>query len=100
MLPEQKLDALLDRHTLVEREMASGLAAEAYVKLSREFAELSPVVGAIKAYRAVGAEIADLDALIADPKIEPEMRKMAEAERSMLTERKTRLEHELRLALI
>jgi peptide chain release factor 1 len=47
MLPEQKLDALLDRHALVEREMATGLAAEAYVKLSREFAELSPVIGAI-----------------------------------------------------
>ena len=30
-------------------------AAEAYVKLSREFAELGPVVDAIKAYRDVGA---------------------------------------------
>jgi peptide chain release factor 1 len=100
MLPEQKLDALLDRHALVEREMASGLAAEAYVKLSREFAELSPVVGVIQAYRAVGAEIADLDALISDAGTEPEMRRMAEAERPTLNERKTRLEHELRLALI
>jgi len=100
MLPEQKLDALLDRHALIEREMASGLDAEAYVKLSREFSELSPVVGAIKAYRAVGAEIADLDGMIADAKTDPEMRRMAEAERPELTERKTRLEHELRLALI
>jgi peptide chain release factor 1 len=100
MLPEQKLDALLDRHALIEREMASGLDAEAYVKLSREFSELSPVIGAIKAYRAVGAEIADLDGMIADSKTDPEMRRMAEAERPELTERKTRLEHELRLALI
>jgi peptide chain release factor 1 len=100
MLPEQKLDALLDRHALVEREMASGLAADAYVKLSREFAELAPVVGAIQAYRAVGAEIADLAALISDHAIEPEMRRMAEAERAALNERKKRLENELRLALI
>jgi peptide chain release factor 1 len=100
MLPEQKLDALLDRHAVIEREMASGLDADAYVKLSREFAELSPVVGAIKAYRAVGAEIADLDAMIADAKTDPEMRRMAETERPELTERKTKLEHELRLALI
>jgi peptide chain release factor 1 len=100
MLPEQKLDVLLDRHAVIEREMGSGLEADAYVKLSREFAELTPVVNAIKAYRAVGAEIADLDAMIADSKTDPEMRRMAEAERPDLTERKTRLEHELRLALI
>src|SRR5689334_2937057 len=100
MLPEQKLDVLLDRHAVIEREMGSGLEADAYVKLSREFAELTPVVNAIKAYRAVGAEIADLDAMIADSKTDPEMRRMAEAERPELNERKTRLEHELRLALI
>ena len=35
MLPEQKLDALLTRHQAVEGELASGLAPEAYVKLSR-----------------------------------------------------------------
>ncbi len=100
MLPEQKLDVLLDRHAVIEREMGSGLEAGAYVKLSREFAELSPVVSAIKAYRAVAAEIADLDAMIADSKTDPEMRRMAEAERPELTARKTQLEHELRLALI
>jgi peptide chain release factor 1 len=100
MLPEQKLDVLLDRHAVIEREMGSGLDADAYVKLSREFAELSPVVGAIKAYRAVGAEIADLDAMIADARTDPEMRRMAEAERPDLTSRKTQMEHELRLALI
>jgi peptide chain release factor 1 len=81
--------------------MASGdLGADAYVKASREFAELTPVVGAIRAYRAVEKEIADLDAMIADTKTDPEMRRMAEAERPDLTGRKATLEHELRLALI
>ena len=100
MLPDQKLEALVNRHALIERELASGVAGEQYVKLSREFAELSPVVGAINAYRAVSSEISDLDALIADPVTEPEMKRMAEAERPVLTERRTKLEHELRLALL
>ena len=43
---------------------------ETFVKLSREFAEIDPVVAKIKAYREVAAEIADLEALIADPKTE------------------------------
>jgi peptide chain release factor 1 len=100
MLPDQKLDALVNRHAVIERELASGLAADPYVKLSREFAELSPVVGAIKAYRAVNSELAGLEAMIADPATEPEMKRMAEAERPQLNERREKLEHELRLALL
>ena len=100
MLPQQKLDALLARHELVEHQLASGLAAEAYVKLAREFSELGPVVGAIKAYRDTDAEIADLDALIADASTDAEMKKMAQAERAELEARKSRLEEQIRLALL
>jgi peptide chain release factor 1 len=99
-LPQHRLDALLARHEMVENELASGLSADAYVKLSREFAELGPVVEAIKAYRAVTAEIADLEALAADPKTDAEMRKLADAEKPALQVRKDKLEHQIQLALI
>jgi peptide chain release factor 1 len=99
-LPQHRLDALLARHEMVENELASGLAADAYVKLSREFAELGPVVEAIKAYRGVVKEVADLDALSTDTKTDPEMRKMAEAEKPALQARLAKLEHQIRLALI
>ena len=99
-LPQQKLDALLARHALVESELASNLTPDAYVKLSREFAELEPVIAAIKAYRAVSDEVADLDTLIADPKTDGEMRKLAEAEKPALQERLEGLERKISLALI
>ncbi len=99
-LPQQKLDALLNRHAMVEHELATNLPTETYVKLSREFAELSPVIEAIKAYRVVTAEIADLDALIADAKTDPDMRRLAESEKPSLQARRERLEHQLQLALI
>jgi len=99
-LPQQKLDALLARHALVESELASNLTPDAYVKLSREFAELAPVIDAIKAYRAVAGEIADLQALIDDPATDSEMRKLAEAEKPALQARRDRLEHQIQLALI
>jgi len=44
MLPEQRLDALLNRHGMLEAELSGQLPAETYVKLSREFAELAPVI--------------------------------------------------------
>jgi peptide chain release factor 1 len=99
-LPDQKLDALLARHDLVERELASGLAADAYVKLSREFSDLNPVVETIKAYRAVTSEIADLEAMANDPSTDPEMRKLADAERPALLTRRDALERQIQLALI
>jgi peptide chain release factor 1 len=100
MLPQTKLDTLLIRHSAIERELASPLAREAFVKLSREFAELDPVVASVKAYRAVESELKDLEAMIADPATEPDMRAMAEAERPALEERKEQLEQELRIALL
>ena len=71
-----------------------------FVKLSREFAEIDPVVAKIKAYREVAGEIADLEALIADPKTEAAMREMADDERQALADKRERIVEELRLALL
>jgi peptide chain release factor 1 len=100
VLPQQKMDALLARHALVESELASGLAADAYVKLSREFAELTPVVEAIKAYRSTEKEIAELSALVNDSGTDAEMRKLADIERRELQERMESLTQQIRLALL
>jgi peptide chain release factor 1 len=100
MLPEAKLDALLARHAVVEAELSRQLQPETFVKLSREFAELDPVVGKVKAYRGVASEIADLDALIDDPATDPEMRAIANAEKPDLVEKRDSLVEELRLALL
>jgi peptide chain release factor 1 len=99
-LPQLKLDALLSRHSMLEGELATALAPDAYVKLSREFAELGPVIDAIKAYRAVTAEIDDIKALIEDAATDAEMRKLAEQEKPALQERKEELERRIGLALI
>ena len=100
MLPEQKLDALLARHRAVESELATQVTPETYVKLSREFAELGPVVETVRNYRNVTSEIEDLDALIADSSTDAEMRTMAAAEKPQLEQRRAALEQEIKLALL
>ena len=100
MLPEQKLDALVTRHKTVERELANPVAPETYVKLSREFAELAPIVGAVQNYRATVAEIEGLDALIADAATDPEMRALALSERPELEQKRAGLERQIKLALL
>ena len=99
-LPEGKLDTLLTRHSVVEAELSRQLPPEQFVKLSREFAEIDPVVAKIKAYREVAAELAELEALIADPKTEAAMREMADDERRVLVDKRSRIVEELRLALL
>ncbi len=97
-IPEHRLDALLHRYSMVESELATDLKPDEYVKLSREFSELTPVIDTIKDYRAVVREIADLDAMIAES--DPDMRRMAEAEKPALQEKLEELEKKIRLALI
>jgi peptide chain release factor 1 len=100
MLPQQKLDALIARHAEIEAELSRQVAPETFVKLSREFADLGPIVETVKAYRAAVAELADLDAMIADPASEPDMRKIAEDEKLPLESRRAQLEQEIRVHLI
>ena len=96
-LPQAKLDALLDRFTMVEAELQRQLPPEQFVKLSREFAELDPVAQKVKAYRGVEAELKDLESLIAN---DPDMREMAAAEKPALEAKREALTEELRVALL
>jgi peptide chain release factor 1 len=100
MLPDQKLNAVVSRHALLERELATALPAEAFVKLSREFAELSPVVDAVNSFRAAQRELDGIYGLIGDPATDAEMRSIAEDEKRELEARRATLEKELRLALL
>ena len=100
MLPEAKLDTLLARHASLEAELLGQVNSETYVRITRELSELAPVADAVKAYRLVVAEIADLDALIADPNTENDMRTMAESERPQLEAQRDELAQNIRVALL
>ncbi len=100
MLPEAKLDILLAHHASLEAQLLGQVNSENYVRITRELAELNPLIDAVKAYRAANAELAGIDALIADPATEPDMRGMAEAERETLQSRSVELAQQIRVALL
>jgi peptide chain release factor 1 len=100
MIPTAKLERLLDRFAAIESEMASGASGPAFVKLSREHAELAPVIETVRAYRDAQKQIADADTLIADPSSDSEMRALAEEERAELKERLEALDRDLKLQLL
>ncbi len=100
MLPEAKLDVLLAHHASLEAELLGQVSSERYVQITRELAELNPLIDAVKNYRATVKELNDTEALIVDPAIDAEMQRMAEAERETLSGRRTQLEQDIRVALL
>ncbi len=79
--------------------MAGQLPPETFVALSREYAELSPVVEGVLAWNGARAELAGLEALIADPATDTEMRELAHEERSEVQARLEDLENKLLILL-
>ena len=97
-----KLDRLTSRHAELARAMEAGGAGnpQAFVKASKEYAELSPVVETIASLRKAEREVADLEALMKDSAADAEMRSMAELEYKELRARLPELEGKLKLMLI
>ena len=77
-LPIEKLDALETRFRNIEAEMSSGPSAEDYVRLSKEYAELQPMVMPIVAYRKAVGDLAAAEELANSG--DREMAEMASAE--------------------
>ncbi|SPU54761.1 Peptide chain release factor 1 [Brevundimonas vesicularis] len=94
-LPQARLDQVLDRFHEVEARMGSATDGAEIVRLSKEHAELKPVVDAVQGLARARAEMADLEAMTADP----EMASMAEEELRALTDRLPELEREVALLL-
>jgi len=99
---EEKLDVLVTRRDELAQLMSGGrkVGSDAFVKLSREYAEITPVVECIEALRAARAEIADLGALVADSGNDADMRALAEEEMRAARERLPAIEHRLQLLLL
>ncbi len=100
MLPQEKLDLILRRHAEISDRLATGPDSATFVALSRELAELDDVAAAIRAYRREAEEIAGIDSLLGDSKLDAEMRGLAESERADARLRLTALEQRLRIALL
>ncbi len=100
MIPANKLDRLADRFAQIEAELAAGAGGQGFVKLSKEHAELAPVIEAVNAYRAALNDLAGAEALMLDPASDSEMRNLAEEERAEIKPRIEELEHALRIQLL
>src|SRR5437016_5396677 len=97
-LPEDKLAQLEKRFDSVEAALSSGPSAEEYVRLSKEYAELEPVVRPIVVWRKANEDLRSAEELAASG--DKEMAEMAAAEIAELKPRIAQMESEIRVLLL
>jgi peptide chain release factor 1 len=97
-LPLDKLDALEKRFASVEAALSSGPSADEYVRLSKEYAELEPIVRPILTYQKARADYEAAESLLDSG--DREMVAMAEAEIGELKPKLAAMEQEIRILLL
>ena len=100
MTVNANLDLILRRYEELGSRLSAGVAGAEYAKLSRELAELEPIAAAIRTLRAKERESAELDAMLADPSLDAEMRDMAEAELRDAVAEAEKMAQEIRVSLL
>ena len=94
MVPEDRLEQIIQRFQYLEAAMADGRGDIA--KLAKEYSNLKPVVDQIAAWRRLRSDLAEAEAMLADP----DMKVLAEEELPVLRARLPEAEHALQLALL
>jgi peptide chain release factor 1 len=99
---DEKLGHVVARYDELARALASegGLKPQEFVKLSKEYSELTPIAQGILALRGRRKELTDLEAIIADPSSDAEMRELAQSECDSLQEEIPELEQKIKVLLL
>ena len=98
-IPEEKLERLTQRWMAVQYELSNRQDQEAFRRLSKEFAQLDPLVATIREMQSVRAEIAGLKDMIAEGG-DKEMVELARAELAELEPRLDVVNHQLMIQLL
>ncbi|WP_297322837.1 peptide chain release factor 1 [uncultured Bartonella sp.] len=99
-LPQERMNQLEKRFEMIESEMAASPDAETYVKLASEYSELQTIVNLIRELNKAHHEAGDLEAMLKDHSIDPEMRALAEEELPLAKDKIAKLEHDVQIELL
>ncbi|MBA8900333.1 peptide chain release factor 1 [Phyllobacterium sp. P30BS-XVII] len=99
-IPQDRMDQLLKRFSMIESQMASNPDSDTYVKLASEYSELETVVAKIRDLIASRSEADDLKSMLNDASTDKDMRELAEAELPEINDRIESLEQEIQVLLL
>ena len=81
MLPEEKVQNLIDRHRKLESDLSSGeIDKKKYAEISKEYSDLNDIVKQAKEYLSYQKDTEDLNNIINDKNSDIEMKEFANSE--------------------
>jgi peptide chain release factor 1 len=95
---DAKLDRLVSRHAELSTLMSDPVRSGEFVKLAKEYSELTPIVESINKLRQAQAEQGEIEALAQGE--DPEMRKLAETELDAVRKRLLALDESVKTMLL
>ncbi|MBM1632249.1 peptide chain release factor 1 [Sulfitobacter mediterraneus] len=96
MIPIDRLEQISQRFQYLEAAMSAGSDGADFAALAKEYADLRPVVEQIEAYKQLLSDLAEAEAMLADP----EMAELAQEELPALKAALPKAEEALQLALL
>jgi peptide chain release factor 1 len=91
---------LLQRWEEIQAELNRGASPSSYAQLTKEFAELNPVVESIRSLRKLEDEQRDLELLLHDPSADKDLKALAQEEFELIGPRVTDAQEQLRIQLL
>src|SRR5690606_8512472 len=100
MLTTEKLEAVSTRFSEIETQMAQNPDPQTYIALSRDYAELVPLVEKIRSLKKAEDALEAVREVLHDSESEPELLELAQSEEASLKEHCAALTRAIELALL
>ena len=101
MIPKDKVEAIVSKHTSIEKELSSGnIDSKKYAEKSKEYAELGGIIKNAVSFINFDSEKKDLENIINDKKSDKEMVNLAKKELSELLKKNEVDENKLKIFLL
>lgn len=97
---EANLDKILERHNELSEKLASGIMGEEYVKASKDYSELEPIVEIINKFKKVISDLKGAKEMAGDTSLDHDTRQMAEEEVGQLSSMLEKLEYQVKISLL
>ena len=101
MLPKNKIDDLIEKHSLLEKQLSSGdIDKKKFAEKSKEYSDLNEVINEAKRYQKYDKEKVELEKIINDSSSEQDFKDMAMKELEELNQTHNENEKKIKLFLL
>ena len=101
MLPKNKIDDLIEKHSLLEKQLSSGdIDKKKFAEKSKEYSDLNEVINEAKRYQKYDTEKVELEKIINDSSSEQDFKDMAIKELEELNQIHNENEKKIKLFLL